>query len=144
MKEQNEYHHDDKPINNKGVINVRKLAALDIVFHGMKMIMVEFLAAVLVCAGLAVLLLFFISSHTLSNTLLGLYFLGVALNYLPLLSYALLIRTRDQAANVAERELKDVDHYGRRYSLQSILLILIPYALALLALSQLAARRSHS
>lgn len=134
----------DEQSNNTWLINVRLLAALDTSFHGVKLIVTEFLVAVLLCLAVAVFLLFFTPKHTFMSMLLGLYSLGVALNYVPLLYFALLIGTRDRAIREIEQEMGDPARYVHRYSLQSILFILVPFALAILAFYQFIAHRTTS
>ena len=75
-----------------GVINVRKLAALDIVFHDPTFILIEFGLGVFGCAALGLFSLYFGLFHSpnpsLFAALMGCVLLWVALNYVPLLLYA--------------------------------------------------------
>ena len=125
-------------------INVRKLAALDIVFHSLTLILVEFGLAV----GLGVLLAAFSlssfirsSAHPLFALILGLVFLGVALNYVPLLLYALRFAWRKNAEREVAFELAHKERYARKYQLQSLLLF-IPFVVSILAVVQEWQRRS--
>ncbi len=127
---------NDEQVRSGHLINVRKLAALDIIFHGNKLILIEFLLSVFICSILGLFFLFFIGNHTFTSLLLGIGFSGIAINYVPLLFYAFHMLHRDKAAHVLEREMMDLKHYGRKYTLQSLFLILVPFALALLALYQ--------
>ena len=126
------------------LINIRKLAALDIVFHGPVLILVEFGLAV----GLGVLLAAFslssfirFSDHPLFALILGLVFLGIALNYVPLLLYALRFAWRKNAELEVAFELAHRERYARKYQLQSLLLF-IPFVVSILAVVQELQRRS--
>lgn len=127
--------------NNSPFINVRKMAALDIVFHSTKVIIIEFLVAMGISGAISAFLLVFATNHTTWSTILGIYFLGITTNYIVLLCFALIIRSRERAAREVEDEMHDISNEGCRYTLQSILLILVPFALAFLALYQVITRR---
>src|SRR5690349_7218330 len=81
-------------------INVRKLAALDIAFHGTRFILAEFAAGVILCGGFGAFSLFAFSrnpDHPLFILILGLALSWIALNYVPMLLYAIDI-TRSKSA----------------------------------------------
>lgn len=119
-------------------INIRKLAALDTVFHGPTLILIEFALAV----GLGILLAafslsYFIrsSAHSLFALILGLVFLGIALNYVPLLLYTLHFARHKNAELEVAFELAHKERYARKYQLQSLLLF-IPFFVSILAIVQ--------
>jgi ABC-type Fe3+-siderophore transport system permease subunit len=129
---------EDNPIKDPTFINIKKLAALDVVFHGPKVILTEFGLTVGLCSLLmAFSLSFFIrsSSHPLFSLLLSLVFLGIALNYVPLLLYGLHFVRHKNAEPEVEFELAHKERYARKYQLQSFLLF-IPFVVSILALVQ--------
>ena len=119
--------------NEKGLINIRKLAALDIAFLGPKLILAEFGVGVFLSAaiGLATLK----RSQSTWHVLLGGYLLSLALNYVPLLLYAIAIVHRQSAQQEVTHEVADRDRSFRRYRRQSLLL-LVPFAVPVLAVAQ--------
>jgi hypothetical protein len=131
------------PVGAGRLMEVRKLAALDLVFHGPRFVLVEFTGALLVGAGLGVLSLRagLPGGHLVAWQLaLGLYLVGVGLNYVPLaLHAAALIRTGDARQAVAV-ELKDERRARRVYGTQEALL-LVPLAVAAPAAAQALRRR---
>jgi hypothetical protein len=128
------------------VIDVRKLAALDIVLHGARLIVAEFAVGVLLCgalgAGITYAGVFAGRDRSPFAIGIGVYLLGVGLNYLPLLLYALVIARRGSAREEVARELSERDRYVRRYSLQQFLL-LVPLVVPALAIGQELARRGR-
>ncbi|MBV9765386.1 MAG: hypothetical protein JOZ48_11125 [Acidobacteriaceae bacterium] len=119
-------------------INVRKLAALDIVFHGPKLILIEFAIGTLLALAIGILSL--ARGHSTLLFLFALYMLSLGINYLPLLLHAIsIVRSGDAAAEVSH-ELSNGRQSARKYQAQSLLL-LIPVAVLALALSQLRDRR---
>ena len=125
--------------NNYAVINVRKLAALDIVLHGPKFILIEFGLGVFGCAALGLfstyLGLFPGPNHSLFAAIMGCFLLWVALNYVPLLLYAMSIVRHKSAQQEVAYELAHKDKYAVKYTMQSALL-LIPLAMLILAVYQ--------
>ena len=121
------------------VINVRKLAALDIVFHGPTFILIEFGLGVFGCAALGLFSLYFGLFHgpnpSLFAALMGCFLLWIALNYVPLFLYAITLVRRKSAQQEVAFELEHKDRYAGRYTLQSTLL-LVPFAMLLLAVYQ--------
>src|SRR5262245_14933708 len=121
------------------VINVRKLAALDIVFHGPTFILIEFGLGVFGCGVLGLFSLYFGLLHganpSLFAALMGCFLLWIALNYVPLFLYAITIVRRKSAQQEVAFELEHKDRYAGRYTLQSTLL-LVPFAMLLLAVYQ--------
>ena len=122
------------------IINVRKLAALDIALHGAPLILVEFGAAIAIGAVLGVWLISTAiavsQGAALFRIVLGAYLLCVAINYVPLLLYGIAVALRRSARQEAAAELTEKDgRSARRYGAQSLLLIL-PLAIPALALAQ--------
>jgi hypothetical protein len=130
--------------NRNRLISVRKLAALDIVFHGPRWILVEFAVGMLITGFLGVWFLYRGLApgpyHSLTTTVLGCGLLGVGLNYLPLWLYAFMISRQKSAQNEVASEVVHPDAYSKMYSLQGAILILVPFALLILALFQWARR----
>lgn len=127
-------------------ISIRKLAALDIVFHGATLILLEFVLAVILCGFFGVFsLLVFLRNpgHPLFSAIVGIVLLWVALNYVPLLLYAISIVRRKSASSEVAFELEHKDLYARKYTLQSFFLLL-PFAVLILALYQEIQKRLHS
>lgn len=126
------------------IIDIRKLAALDIVFHGAKIIIAEFVLTVALGGALAALSLSFFfrtANHPLFAVMLGFACSWIALNYVPLLFYAILIVKQQSAQEEVAFELAHKDRYARKYTLQSFLLV-VPLAVPVLALYQEWQRRS--
>lgn len=115
------------------MINPRKLAAIDIVFLGHKLIIAEFAAGVLLSTALGIFIL--VRAHSLRQLALGVYFILLGINYVPMLVYAILI-TRGQGARAdLGEELDDARRAMAKYRRQSLFL-LIPLLVPILALVQ--------
>jgi hypothetical protein len=121
------------------IINVRKLAAIDLVFHGPRFILIEFGAGIPLMLALGVFILWRASALTgaafIGYTLLGAYMLSLAANYLPLLFYAVALIRRGDAAAVVAYEVAHKETYAPRYGAQQMLLLL-PLVIPALALWQ--------
>ena len=120
------------------IMNVRKLAALDIVFHGPRLILAEFAVAVILGCGLGILqffLFFHNSGHPLPIGFMGLFFSWIALNYTPLLLYTISIVRSKSAGQEVAFELEHKEIYARKYALQSLWLLL-PLVVPVLAIFQ--------
>lgn len=132
---------------NETIINIRKLAALDIVFHGPKFILAEFALAVFGCAALGFFSLYYGlfhgSNHSLFAVFLGCFLLWIALNYLPLMIYAISIVRHKSAHQEVAYELEHKDIYAKKYTFQSTL-ILVPFAVPALAAYQEMQKHTHS
>src|SRR5215831_14066557 len=82
---QNQYSDDNDPnvAQHNTFINIRKLAALDIAFHGPKFILIEFALGVFGCAALGLFSLYFgllrDLNHSLFAVFLGCFLLWIAL-----------------------------------------------------------------
>lgn len=120
------------------IVNVRKLAALDIAFHGARFILAEFAAGVILCGGFGAFSLFAFShnpDHPFFVLILGLALLWVALNYVPLWLYAIDITRSNSARQEVAFELEHKERYALKYTLQSLWL-LCPLVVPVLAISQ--------
>lgn len=125
-------------------ISIKKLVALDIVWHSPKLILTEFLLTVGLTSALAIVnLSFFIrtSTHPLFVLALSVIFFGIALNYLPMVLYALLFARHKNAELEVAVELANKEHYARKYQLQSFLLF-VPFAVLILAVIQVGAKKT--
>lgn len=120
-------------------INVRKLVALDMVLHGTKLIVSEFVLTV--ALGLVFGLLSLVRGHAIWQIVLGVGLLALALNYAPLLMYAIFIARNGSAAEEVRSELSKGRSEVMRYTRQSFLLV-IPLVVPLLAIYQ--ARRKET
>ncbi|MDR3571946.1 MAG: hypothetical protein P4L81_07235 [Candidatus Pacebacteria bacterium] len=117
------------------MIRIRKLAALDIALHGPTFIISEFALGVIGLFGLGVL------SLMRSGTLMGWYLILIGVNYIPLLIYALLIRTKSNASKEVTYEFEDIRVRSRPYAIWQ-LLILVPLCIVLLSIYQELRKRS--
>ncbi len=132
-------------IKQEMFINIRKLAALDVVFHGSRLILAEFALGVVFCGGGGIFTLFTFfrnPSHPVFVVIIGLYLSWLAVNYVPLLLYTISIVRGKSAEREVAFELEHKDVYARKYGLQSLLLAL-PLVVPLLALSQEVQKRSR-
>jgi len=132
--------------NERTIIEIRKLAAFDIVFHEAKLILFEFAFATILGGVIGTMSLdgFIINpAHPIFSGILGLSLLGIGLNYFPLLLYAADIVNRRSASLEVRVELTPKDHFRDKYNLQSVLL-LVPFAVFTLAVYQELQKRSHS
>ncbi len=127
--------------NDSGVINIRKLAALDIAFLGPRFILTEFALAVFLSPALGLFIL--VRSHSVWQVILAGYFLSLGVNYVPLLVYAIAIVRRQSAHEEVAEELVYRDRSFRRYRLQSLLL-LVPFVVPVLAVAQERQRRKNA
>jgi len=128
------------------IINIRKLAALDLVFHGSRFILAEFSVGVILCGGFGLFSLFAFfrnPSHPPFMIIVGLALSWIALNYVPLLLYAISIVRRKSAQQEVVFELEHKEIYARKYTLQSLWLLLLPLVVPLLSLVQEIQMRSH-
>lgn len=133
---------EENAVKSETFINVRKLAALDIAYHGPRLILAEFALGLIVCAILG-LWSFLSPMHSPFMIIIGCFFLWVALNYVPLLLYAISIVRRKSAQQEVGFELAHKDAYARKYTLQTTMLLLVPLVLPLLAVYQEMHPRSH-
>jgi len=133
--------------NNYTVINIRKLAALDIAFLGPKFILIEFVLGVFGCAALGFFSIYFGLFHGLNHSLfaviMGFFLLWIALNYVPLLIYAISIVRHKSAHQEVAYEIAHKNKYMGKYRRQSAILILAPLGIMILAVYQELQKRSQ-
>lgn len=111
------------------MINVRKLAAIDVCILGPKIILAEFGLGVPVMLALGILSLRvgLFRTHATWQILLGAYLLLLAINYIPMLWCAVDIARRGSAAAELGDELRDKSGAMRKYRRQALWL-LVPLA----------------
>ncbi|MGA7317088.1 MAG: hypothetical protein WBX22_24310 [Silvibacterium sp.] len=114
-------------------INLRKLAALDILFLGPRLIVAEFAFGVLFSVALGLFVL--VRGHTFWQLLLGTYFLCLGINYVPMLVYAIAVSNKVNARKEMAAELDDSRKTMSKYRSQSLVL-LVPLAVPILVLTQ--------
>jgi hypothetical protein len=138
QEDQMSYQPIESDHNEPSMINIRKLAALDMVFHSPKLILVEFALGVFGSAAFALVVAYpgLSGGHFAFEQILAIcYALFIALNYAPLLLYAISIMRRGSAQEEVAFELAHKERYARKYTGQSFLLLL-PLVVPILALSQ--------
>jgi hypothetical protein len=116
------------------MIEIRKLAAIDMAFLGPRLIIAEFALGLF---GTVALGLFTLSrAHSAQQVILAAYFIALGINYAPLLVYALAIaRTGSARAEVADEVSADRRRAMRKYRRGSLLLLL-PFVVPVLAIAQ--------
>jgi len=120
------------------VIDVRKLAAVDIVFLGPKLILTEFAVGVLGPFALGIFTLQ--RNHSMRGAAFGSYLLTVGVNYVPLLLHAISLVRHNGAQREIADELGDRRRAFRKYRRQSLLL-LVPLVVPVVALVQALGRK---
>ena len=122
------------------MIEIRKLAAVDMAWLGARIIVPEYVLGV--AAPLAFGLVSFaggLSAGSWFQIVFGLWLLGIGVNYVPLLLYALAIAR----AGTVEAEGRPEIARARRYGAQQVV-ILVPLLVAAVAIAQERARRGPS
>ena len=125
------------------MLNVRKLAAIDLEFLGARFILAEFGIGVAgpVALGIFTLRAGVYRFHSLRMILFGVYLLAVGINYVPLLWHAIdMVHGGSAHAEIAD-ELGDKRAAFRKYRRQSLFLLL-PFVVAVVAIVQNSQRRS--
>ena len=115
------------------MIELRKLAALEVSLLGPKLVVGEYACGVLLSAALGLFVL--MRGHTLWQTLIGIYFICLGINYLPLLLYAVALGDPRSARQEIADELSATRETLARYRAQSLLL-LVPLFTAILGICQ--------
>ena len=86
------------------MLNARKLAAIDRVFLGPKLVITEFIAGVFLSAALGIFVL--VAGHGSPVQIgLGLYFISLGTNYIPLRIFAIAMTKANSARSELGREL---------------------------------------
>jgi hypothetical protein len=110
-------------IRKETFINIRKLVALDIVFHGTRLILAEFIVAVVVPIAISAISLFAYfhnPAHPFAQLFLTSVLSWIALNYITLLLYTISIIKGNSAQREVAYELEHKDYYARKYTAQSL------------------------
>ena len=126
-------------VDSRIVIEIRKLAALEVVLLGPRLVLAEYGFGVVFSIALGIFVL--ARGHSVWQTALGIYFICLGLNYLPLLLQAIALRDRQKAHREIAGELTDVRGSMSRYRSQSLFL-LVPLFVAIAGAFQ--SRRIHS
>jgi len=116
------------------LIEVRKLAAVDMAWLGTQFVLVEYALGVVLPLALGLMSLRSgLAQPGLGNwqTLLGAWLVTIAANYVPLFLYALAIV---RGGTVQEEGLPELKH-ARRYRIQQAM-ILVPFLVAAVAFAQ--------
>jgi hypothetical protein len=116
------------------MISIRKLAAVDMVAHGTRVTLIEFALGIVVPLILGILSLRAGSVGRLVigwEILLGVWLVGIALNYIPLFIYAVVIARGKTVQEEGQPELA----HARRYGIQQLMLI-VPALVGVIALIQ--------
>ncbi len=108
-----------------GLINSRKLVALDTLLHGRPFILVEFGLGTSLLFGLGFqqIVVGLVGSYV--SLVIGFYLLLTGVNYLPLFVHAIIISKKNSAQNEAESELQNKSKYNRQQFLLFIPLLVI-------------------
>lgn len=115
------------------MINVRRLAAVDLRFLGAKFIVTEFAVGVIGPAALGIPTL--LKSHSIEMTLFGGYLISLGVNYTPLLLHAISILHNDSEQAELEEEPRSRTGLFRKYRRQS-LWVLVPIVVPVVAIRQ--------
>ena len=109
------------------MINIRKLAAIDMAWLGSRVILAEY--------ALGIVLPLFLGLVSVRGAggerVLGLWLIGIAANYVPLFIYAVLIASGGTAKTEGQPEMVR----AKRYGLQQVV-ILVPLLVVAMAIAQ--------
>ena len=113
------------------LIEVRKLAALDMAWLGTRLVLAEYALGIVLAAALGTLSLGWAIAHDAElyqwPVLGGIWLLTIAANYVPLFLYAVALA---RAGTVQEEAQAEVPH-ARRYVLQQAMILVPLFVLAL-------------
>ncbi len=116
------------------MIDIRKLAAVDMALHGARAIIAEFALGVAIPLILGLISIRAVVLGLVQSgwaTVFGFWLIGIAANYVPLLIYAVVIV---RSGTVKEEGQPELAH-AKRYGIQQVIL-LVPFLVAILALWQ--------
>ena len=124
-------------------LTFRKLAAIDIVFLGFKLVLAEYAFGVLFSLALGAFVL--VRSHSVWQIMLGVYLICLGINYIPMFAYTVSIANRQNAQAEMADELGDKPKAMSKYRGVSLLL-LVPLLVPILVVigEQLGAGRVKS
>jgi hypothetical protein len=120
--------------------NLRRLAAIDTVFLGYKVVVAEYVCGVALSIALGIFAL--IRSHTAWGISLGAYLVCIGINYIPMLAFTLSIGNRERAKSELGDELARTPQAMARYRRVSLLL-LVPFMVAVIAIGKNRSKRSR-
>lgn len=121
------------------LIEVRKLAAVDMAWLGQRFILAEYALGVILPLTLGAFTLrsnLASASRSTWQTLLGLWLVGIAVNYVPLFLYAVFIARSGAVKTEGEPEIR----HARRYGVQQTI-ILVPFLVVVISVIQEARRQ---
>lgn len=121
------------------MIDIRKLAAMDMALHGTRLITAEYAIGVLfpLVLGLSSIRSILVAGGRIGWQVFAVaWLIGIAVNYVPLVIYAVII----WRAGTAQEEGQPEFARARRYNLQQLLL-LVPFLVAAAAFMQERRRR---
>ena len=101
--------------------NFRKLAAIDIVFLGYKLVFAEYACGVFLSVTLGIFVLF--RSHSPWQVAIGIYLICLGFNYLPLFAFAISIASQQNARAEMAGELSEPRSAMSKYRRLSLLLL---------------------
>jgi hypothetical protein len=116
------------------MIKIRKLAAVDMLWLGAQVILIEYALGVvlpLILGFHSIRSGLFDSIHSTWETIMGIWLVSIATNYIPLFIYAVSIARGGTVKEEGQPELAR----AKRYGIQQII-ILVPFLVVLLALLQ--------
>ena len=114
-------------------LDLRKLAAIDIVFLGFRLVVGEYAFGVVFSTALGIFVL--IRSHSLWQVALGAYLICLGLNYVPMLAYTISIANKQNGRAELGEELQNRRRAMTKYRWLSLLL-LVPLALPVLVITR--------
>lgn len=114
--------------------NIRKLAAIDILFLGFKFALAEYVFGVLFSIALGIFVLF--RGHTTTQIALGIYFISLGINYVPMVVNTISLANNENAAAELGDELNEKYRAMSKYRRLSLFL-LVPLVFPIRALSTL-------
>ena len=116
------------------MIKIRKLAAVDMAWLGTRVILTEYAIGVILPFILGLLSIrsgFFGPTPSAWESVLGIWLVGIAANYVPLFIYAVLIAKAGTGKEEGEPEIA----HAKRYGIQQVI-ILVPWLVIIVALIQ--------
>ena len=123
------------------MIDIRRLAAVDIAFLGSRFILAEF--SIGVFGSLALGILTFARTHSLGGTVFGIYLMCIGINYVPLLLHAISLVRHGTANQELADQIRDKRRMFRKYRRQSLFLLL-PLVVPILAVTQTRSTESRN
>jgi hypothetical protein len=121
------------------MINIRKLAAVDMALNGTRFILIEFAIGIVLPLVLGLNSIrsdLFGVVHSVWETALGFWLVGIAANYIPLFIYAVKIARDGTVKDEGDPEIARAN----RYTIQQFI-IFVPLLVVILALIQESPRR---